>query len=420
MDNYRSTLFQKSDKKITPRPGVYLYYDKDGNVIYVGKAKNLRKRIRQYFTRDKAKDQKTSLLVSQIVSIKTISTDSEFDALLLEATLIRTYQPKYNSIAKDDKSPLYIAITFDELLPRILFTRKRALEQPSKRAIFGPFQSERVARQLMRSVRRIIPYCTQKRHDGRPCFYSHIGLCKPCPSVPSNIPLYRRNLRRVALLLSGHARRVRVQLEKTMRECADRMAFEQASEYKRQLDALDMLLTHPFDPSVYTDRTSERLTQLARILHLSSLERIECVDISTLQGEWATGSLVVFTNGIPDTDEYRRFRIKMSGKPNDVGMMAEVIKRRFAHPEWPYPDLLIVDGGKPQVGAAVKAMQAMQEIPVIGLAKRFEEIIVPIREGFRVIRLSPASPALQLVEHIRDEAHRFAKRYHTMLRSRYP
>lgn len=421
---------------------MYLYYDTEGNVIYVGKAKNLRNRIRQYFTQHrKDAGRKTNLLVSQIASIKTIPTDSEFDALLLEATLIKKYQPKYNAIAKDDRSPLYIAITLDEPLPKILFTRKRTIDSwrpiPKRRFIAGPFQSGRVARRLMQSVRAISPYCTQKLRDGRACFHTHIGLCNPCPSLIDKMPqgddrrrltrIYRNNLRRISLLLSGRAGRVRTQLENTMREAAGRMAFEEAGEYKRQLEALNILLTHAWDPSVYTDRTSEpseiyqtRLTELTQVLTnyglaVPRLERIECVDISTIQGEWATGSLVVFTNGFPDSDEYRRFRIKAKGKPNDVGMIAEVIKRRFTHPEWPSPNLLMVDGGKPQVNAAIQAMH--QEIPVIGLAKRFEEIVVPNNTAFTVIRLAPASPALQLLQHIRDEAHRFAKKYHTVLRT---
>lgn len=423
MDHTRTTLLKKEAQTITSRPGVYLYYDSLGRVIYVGKAKNLKNRVRQYFERNDAIGPKTGLLVSQIARIKTIPTDSEFDALLLEATLIRSYLPKYNAIARDDKSPLYVVITLDERLPRILFTRKKALEQHAKQTVFGPFQSGRVARKLMQSVRHIIPYCTQKRRDGRPCFYTHIGLCNPCPSSIKTRKLalvYRSNLQKIALLLSGRARRVRVILEKKMHECANRMAFEEAGEYKRQLDALDTLLTHAFDPGVYADRTEERLTDLARVLHLSPPDRIECVDISAIGGTWATGAVVVFTKGIPDTDEYRRFRIKAAGTPNDVGMMAEVITRRFAHPEWPYPDLFIVDGGRGQVKAArqvIQATRAKQEIPVIGLAKRFEEIILPYDKTFKTIRLPPTSPALQLLQHIRDEAHRFAKRYHTMLRS---
>lgn len=418
MDDDRQTILRKNAQTITTRPGVYLYYDAAGKVIYVGKAKNLKNRVRAYFTRDDALGVKTPLLVSEIASFKTIPTDSEFAAILLEASLIRKHQPKWNSASRDDKSPLYVVIAFDESLPRILFTRKRALEQHRKQAVFGPFQSGLIARKLMQSIRRIIPYCTQKTHAGRPCFYTHIGLCNPCPSamLPSS-PLervYRQNLRRIALLLSGGARRVRSELEKAMQEAAKREAFEEAGEYKRQLTALDMLLIRSYDPGIYTDRTEDRIADLAKVLGCHVLIRIECIDISHIHGKWATGSLVVFTNGIPDTDEYRRFRINIGGRPNDVVMMAEVIRRRFAHPEWPYPNLLVVDGGKPQVIAAKES-----PVPVIGLAKRFEEIIVPTAEGFRVVRLSPASPALQLVEHIRDEAHRFAKRYHTMLRSRY-
>lgn len=407
----------KTVKTLTTRPGCYLYKDAWGRVIYVGKAKNLQRRVRQYFGKKDTLNAKTQLLVEQIVTIDTIPTDNEFDALLLEASLIRKHLPKYNAIARDDKSPLYITITIDEPLPRILFTRKKELESHSRRAVFGPFQSARVARQLMQSIRKIIPYCTQKHRDGRPCFYTHLGLCNPCPSSIKTKKLasvYRSNLRKISLLLSGRARQVRSILEKRMHECGDRMAFEEAGEYKKQLDILNMLLMHSFDPGIFTDNTSDRLSDLSRILHLQALHRIECIDISTLLGEWSTGSLVVFTEGQPDTDEYRRFRIKVAGIPNDVGMMAEVIKRRFTHPEWPKPDLLVVDGGKGQVTAAKHA-----PVPVVGLAKRFEEIIVPEGHGFHVIRLAPSSPALQLVQHIRDEAHRFAKRYHTHLRSRY-
>lgn len=421
MDPYCATISQKTLKEtvknLPHRPGCYLYKDSAGQIIYVGKAKNLQSRVRQYFGLKNTLSPKTQLLVEHIARIDAIPTDSEFDALLLEATLIRKYLPKYNAIARDDKSPLYITITFDEPLPHILFTRKRELEQHVHRAIFGPFQSARIARSLMQSVRRIIPYCTQKHRDGKPCFYTHLGLCKPCPSSIKTKKLasvYRSNLKKIALLLSGRARRVRTILEKKMHECGDHLAFEEAGEYKKQLDVLNMLLTHRFDTGIFIDNTSDRLTALSRILHLPALQRIECIDISTLQGQWSTGSLVVFTDGIPDTNEYRRFRIRAAGIPNDVGMMAEVIKRRFSHPEWPIPNLLVVDGGKGQVTAAKHA-----PVPVIGLAKRFEKIIVADGDGFRVIRLSPSSLALQLVQHIRDEAHRFAKRYHTHLRSRY-
>lgn len=442
MDSYHAAISQKTLQKtlkhLTTRPGCYLYKDAGGKIIYVGKAKNLKNRVRQYFGKRDALTRKTQLLVDQIKTIETIPTDSEFDALLLEATLIRNYQPKYNAIAKDDKSPLYIVITLHEDLPRILIERKHSIdtrEGPFQNAlVIGPFQSGRIIRQLLRSIRRIIPFCLQKRRDGRACFYTHLGLCNPCPCVLSSRDdrlLYRKNISRIALLLSGKSRMVRSILEKEMADYASSLAFEKAQDIKRQLDALDMLILRAFDPMIYIEQSSlpdnsygDRLDALAHILKMNALtisrpKRIECIDISTISGDWATGSLVVFTDGVPDTGQYRRFRIKIAGKPNDVGMMREVIFRRFRHPEWPTPDLLVVDGGKPQVRASQAALgNISMSLPLIGLAKRFEEIVIPLGNTFHSVRLVRSSPALQLLQHIRDEAHRFAKRYHTRLRSR--
>lgn len=465
MDPYHAAISQKTLQKtllsITTRPGCYLYKDAAGKIIYVGKAKNLKSRVRQYFGKKDALTPKTQLLVEQIANIETLPTDSEFDAILLEATLIRTHQPKYNAIAKDDKSPLYIAITIHEALPRIVFERKHTIDAPgnplTNALIVGPFQSGRIIRQLLRSIRRIVPYCLQKRRDGHPCFYTHIGLCNPCPSVIAKMPaspeaseakrLYRKNISRIALLLSGKSGAVRLALEKEMDSFASSLEFEKAADIKRQLNALDLLMLRTFDPMVYIERSSlpdssytDRLVALAHILKLNGVtipppKRIECIDISNISGAWATGSLVVFSDGVPDTKEYRRFRIKISGKPNDVAMMREVILRRFRHPEWPAPDLLVVDGGKPQVTSALGALAVIlsdpgqsrggvegshpMNIPIIGLAKRFEEIIIPIGNTFRSVRLVKSSPALQLLQHIRDEAHRFAKRYHTLLRDNF-
>lgn len=464
MDPYHASVpkkpFQKIVNTLTTRPGCYLYRNALGEIIYVGKAKNLKSRVGQYFQKKDALPPKTQLLVGQIASIETIPTDSEFDAIILEATLIRTHQPKYNSLAKDDKSPLYIAITLNEALPRIVFERKHTLDAPDSpfkgARVFGPFQSNRIMRQLLRSVRRVVPYCLQKTRDGRPCFYTHIGLCNPCPSVIAKMPAppeargakrrYRKNIARIALLLSGKSKAVRLSLEKEMSDFASSLEYEKAADIKRQLNALDLLMLRTFDPMVYIEHSSlpdasyiDRLDALANVLKINGVtiptpKRIECIDISNISGAWATGSLVVFSDGVPDTEEYRRFRIKTSGAPNDVAMMREVILRRFRHPKWQFPDLLIVDGGKSQVTAALNALAVILSesrqtgrvegshplnIPIIGLAKRFEEIIIPFGNTFRSVRLVRSSPALQLLQHIRDEAHRFAKRYHTLLRDNF-
>lgn len=413
---------QETIKQLPHAPGVYIYRDNKHAVIYIGKAKDLKKRVGQYWERD-AVGPKTRLLVSQIRSIETIQTASELDALLLEARLIHTYQPKYNVVLKDDKSPLYILLTLSETLPHVFLLRKSDLPKKMKKkdAVFGPFQSAGVVRSLMRQLRHIVPYCTQKRRTGKPCFYAHIGLCNPCPSDKNTKPRnYRKNIIRLKNILLGKEERVRLELEKEMRELAKEERYEEAAIIRGHLSNLYGLLQKQYDPMLYLqsdaaveDIYKKELDALSQILSLPNLHRIECIDISNTQGSYATGSLVVLTEGHIDTQAYRRFRIRRKQAPNDFAMMKEVVKRRFSHPEWPNPDLLVIDGGKGQVRAAHEA-----PVPIIGLAKRFEEIIVPQGSSFKVIRLDLTSPALNVLRRIRDEAHRFAIRYHRLLRSR--
>lgn len=424
-------------------PGVYIYRDINDTVIYVGKAVDLRKRISQYFQRDDALGLKTKALVEKIAKIEIIKTAGEFDALLLEAKLIHDLQPHYNSLAKDDKSPIYILLTTDEELPRVLLVRKTGLPATKSHGpvIFGPFQSSWVTRELLRRSRRIIPFCTQKERNGKPCFYTHLHLCDPCPSVIIKMPdsplrkkevlRYRRNIMRLKALLSGKSTNVRLELEKDMRLAAKNNLFEEAQLIKGELESLSGIESARFDPTMYLTRVQladdanlEEITQLLKILQpyypdLQNLTRIECIDISNISGTLSTGSLVVLTDGLIDTHEYRKFRIRRKETPNDTAMVSEVVNRRMKHHEWPKPDLLVIDGGKGQVSAAVESLNSLKlDIPVIGLAKRFEEIVVPLNGDFKVIRISPTSPAIHLLQRIRDEAHRFARNYHLLLRSK--
>lgn len=448
MDSY------KKDERMAPiseyaahiphASGCYLYRDSSHTVIYVGKAVDLKKRVGQYFSRDNQTSKKTRQLVTHIAGIETIQTATEFDALLLEAKLIRQYQPKYNSIAKDDKSPLYIALTLSETLPRLLFVRGKVIDShffSEKDRVFGPFQSGRVAKMMVRSIRRSIPYCIQKIRNGKPCFYAHLGLCDPCPSVivklerytekQEKTKTYRRNIFRIADILSGKTRHVLKQMQKDMKELSDNEKYENALTTKQHIDLLYALYTRRYDVSLYTDNTQglesvgrHETAQLGRVLvhvfpEISPLQRIECIDISNTGGAFATGSLVVLTNGIIDPGEYRRFRIKRQRTPNDSAMIAEVLTRRFSHPEWPIPDLLVVDGGKPQVASASDTMSLLHRaIPIIGLAKRREEIIVLKDKKYITLRLPLTNPSLHLLERIRDEAHRFARKYHRHLRQK--
>ncbi len=415
-------------KTIAHAPGVYLYRDRADVIIYIGKAKDLRKRVGQYWSRDAA-GPKTQRLVSQIARIETVETASEFDALLLEAALIRKHSPKYNVVLKDDKSPLYILLTLSEKLPRVKLLRRSDLPKkiPAKDVLFGPFQSAAVVRSLMRQLRRITPYCTQKRRTGKPCFYYHLGLCDPCPSdAKTNPGDYRKNILRIKRILSGRAADVIHDLEKDMKAAARRRAFEEAARLRNHTQNLYRLLSKRYDPMLYIqsdaaamDIYRNELEDLSRALGIPRLSRIECFDISNTGGAQATGSMVVLTDGKKDTAEYKRFRIRMhrpAGKPNDVAMIAEVIGRRMTHPEWGTADLIVVDGGKPQVAAAKPFAGS---IPVVGIAKRLEELIVPLPDGrWKILRLGLTSPGLHVVERIRDEAHRFALSYHRLLRKK--
>ncbi|MEK7119649.1 MAG: UvrB/UvrC motif-containing protein [Patescibacteria group bacterium] len=435
---------QKIITTLPHKPGVYQFFDANHEILYVGKAKDLKNRVTQY-TRPDAVPEKTRHMLVAATTLETIQTASEFDALLLEAKLIHDLQPKYNVIAKDDKSPLYIAITLDETLPRILQLRKSQLQQAlqedllqmaSKQAIFGPFQSGRTVRDLLRHLRHSIPFCTQKRRTGTPCFYTHIGLCNPCPSVITKmtdhdarktlVHQYRRNIIRLRDILTGKSAGILRQLDKEMYEASRHQNFEHAANVRNQLQNLRFLLEKRYDPSLYLtntnlgERIGENQTQpLLAELHivyprLTRLSRVECFDISNISGTSATGSMVVAINGIMDTSQYRKFRIRLTGRPNDGAMMKEMLTRRLAHPEWPEPDCIVVDGGKPQVK---EAMKVIQKTPVIGLAKRREEIIVWIDGAFQTIRLPLTNPGLQFLQRLRDEAHRFAVSYHRLLRS---
>lgn len=419
------------------RPGVYIFRNKENRILYVGKAIDLSRRVRGYFQNNRND--------WGIHDIQTIETVSEFDALILEAKLIRTHMPKYNATAKDDKSPLYVVFTLSQQLPRIIFTRKTQLPNILKRnkhdVVFGPFQSAKMVRSIMRQLRHVIPYCTQKERNGRPCFYTHLGLCRPCPSLIVKLPggkirqqhvlLYRKNIFRLKNILSGKTTGVLRQMESGMRFLAEHEQFEAAANLRNQIQAFYEILSKRYDPMVYlgpggTTAIYEReLIELHSALRpyfpgFSVPHRIECIDVSNIQGKHATGSLVVLTDGRKDPDSYRRFRIKTIDGSNDTAMIAEVICRRFAHKEWPTPDLLVIDGGKGQVRTVLRSRIWLRQtpVPIIGLAKRFEEIIIPLQNNrWKILRLDLTSPALHVIERVRDEAHRFAVSYHRLMRS---
>lgn len=431
MDTLKTTL-----KTLPHSPGVYLYKDAAGTTIYVGKARDLSSRVRQYFNSPRQQPEKIKQLVAAIHSIHIKPVATEFEALLLEAKLIRMYTPKYNSIAKDDKSPVYIHIdSSGTRLPIVKLSRKPKTPTPSeKKEYFGPFSSQKIARDILRRIRRSIPFCQQRILNGKPCFYTHLGLCDPCPSKIAGLPdgqekthavrQYKKNILQLKLVLSGQSTKLIRAMKKDMDLLAKQEQFEQAAKIYHQINTLVSTINNSYDPFMFEEIDSiqkaplEQITRLQQTLipffpNLPPLKRIECYDISTINGSASVGSMVVFEDGIPNTSQYKKFSIKKQGKLSDTAMMEEVLGRRLQHPEWSMPDIIVVDGGKPQVNCAATILEKQSiSIPIIGLAKRFETIIIKQGQSYKAIRLALADPGLQLLQHIRDEAHRFAISFH--------
>jgi len=432
---------QKTLASLPNEPGVYLYHDAKDNVIYVGKAINLYRRVKQYFQNKNSLSDKTKRLVPEISRIEIVPTTSEFDALLLEAKLIRSHKPKYNVISRDDKSPLYVAITLSEKLPHIRFIRKGEISLATnnkQNIVYGPFQSAHALKTLLRQVRRAVPYCMKNKRNGKPCFYTHIGLCNPCPSEIESfskkakkeaIKTYRKNIYRLKAIFDGKAKSVLKEYEKDMNNHAKALRIEEAKVYKKRIETLYSISAHRYDPAIFLERGAddvyeEELAELLAVLSvhfpkLTSLSRIECFDMSQLFGDSAVGSMVVLTNGRPDNSQYRKFRIRTSAQISDTGMMSEVLTRRMKHTDWSMPQFLLVDGGKPQVSIAKRVLHVHNlDIPCAGLAKRREELILANGNKYKAIRLPMSGKAIKVLKRIRDEAHRFAISYHRNLRNK--
>lgn len=421
-------------------PGVYVFRDKQNNVLYVGKAVNIKKRVSSYFAKGIILP-KTNLLVSKIAAISTTSVTSELEALLLEAHLIKKFQPIFNSRAKDDKHPIYIKITKKDEFPRV-FTARREDEPGS--VYFGPFPSSSTVKQVLKFLRSIFPYDSQKTVGKSPCFWNQIGLCNPCPSEiikmsgtkrKQSKATYRKNILNLINLLSRKTGKMGRNLTHEMERLAKEDRFEEAARIRDQLAHLDYI-TRDYrnvssfleNPNLISDIRQEELGSLYKLLEGHKvlglhpkgvkLNRIECFDASHTSLSSPTVGMVTFTRGEPEKNLYRRFRIKNNSAQDDLSFLEEALRRRFSHPEWGKPDLLVIDGGKTQVGRARQVLGELNlEIPVIGIVKPFDDVVIPHKDGFQIVRLR-SGPAIRLLQRLRDEAHRFAKTYHTKLRSR--
>lgn len=400
--------------KIPHRPGVYIYKDKSGKVIYVGKAIDLYHRVASYFN-GHADLPKTTALVSEINGVETVVVESELEALILEANLIKKYLPAFNVSLKDDKDYLYISITKEDF-PKIVTSRKKDLKVMKK--FWGPFPSSRTVRTTLKMLRRVFPWCSGGK---RACFYYHLGLCPGACIGAINRQDYQKIISRFSKFMEGKKEELVEELMEEMMAASDKQNFEDAGRIKKIIEGISYLTQtnrasiYLENPNFLAEENQLALVQLQKDLALSKLpDRIEGYDISNIQGKEATGSMVVLTNGEIDKSQYRRFKIKISGRPNDVGMMREMMRRRLRHLEWPKPDLIIMDGARGQVrGVQVELGTKNLDVPVYGLAKRMEWLYPA--EG-EVIKLPRKSLSLKLLQKLRDESHRFAITYHRKLR----
>jgi excinuclease ABC subunit C len=420
-------------------PGVYFHKDAAGEIIYVGKAASLRNRVRQYFQKSRYRDPKTDALVAEIADVEWITVEAELDALFLEAEMVRRYMPRYNILLRDDKSSLYVRITYDAPHPTVTFTR-RPLDDKAR--YFGPYFSGFEVKRALKFLRRVFPYSTHINVPKRACLQYHLGLCPGLEEDKIGLNDYRATLRQLMQYLKGERAKVLEKMEKDMQRAAKKQDFERATELRNQYFALKALSKQVvFSDKEFLDISKDRgLAGLAQLLGMAKPpRRIEGYDISHMQGTDNVASMVVFTNGIPEKTAYRKFKMRLPGN-DDFAHMNEALTRRLSEKnqqEWGLPDLFLIDGGKGQLAAAIKARDAAGVTrPMIGLAKREEEIVVHRpkslvvlnvqgaqtrvveSQDFSVILLPQNSDVVKLLQRIRDESHRFAVSYHSVLKGK--
>lgn len=445
--------------KLPKKPGVYVFRSSTGKIIYIGKALSLKNRVSSYFQKG-SKDLKTNELVENIADLQTILVNSEFEALLLEAKLIKQHRPKYNIASKDGKNYLYIVIG-KEYPNRIYSSRQPQLEEKLL-DWYGPFPSGREVQETLKFIRRIFPFRSCAKLPKKVCLYNHLKLCpgvctlslraeaKQSPTqteIASSSRLsigtprndketdYQTTITRIRQILSGKITKLIQFLEKEMKSAAKANAFEKASEIKYKIDSLKRLTSGWKSVPKENQDNQKAIDEIKDILikyggiNLLAINKIEGYDISNLSKQIIVGSMVAFSNGESDKSNYRKFNLKgyfdkstkkyFSDQDDPLGIKL-IISRRLNHPEWIYPQLILIDGGKTQVSAAFSALKEKNldnQIAVLGLTKEEETIIILKLKNqgivsYKELKLPRSSSVLKLLQQIRDESHRFAQNYY--------
>ncbi len=406
-------------KNLPKGPGVYLFKDVDGKVLYIGKATSLRARVQQYVSgqEEKSRGRRMRQLMDDAVSVNVYETTSALEALILEANLIKKYQPPYNIQQRDDKSYSYFLIT-KERFPRVLimretdFTKKKyATSAYTDGKRFGPYISRSHMQTALKILRKIFPFHDSVQQSEKGCLAYQIGLC-PGPYDNAITPVqYRRNIHGIRMMLAGERTRLLASLRRAMVRAARVQEFEEAARLRDQIAALEhirdiSLMTQHFDSDV--------------LLRNDEIDgRIECYDISHFGGESAVGAMVVFCGGVPEKESYRTFMIKDAQTDNDLAMMREVLVRRLNHKEWPLPQVVILDGGATHLAMAEEVWHTYGvTTPLMAVAKG------PTRKNVDIYSSAQFPPPERilrnkvLIESLREEAHRYAIAFHKKRRKK--
>jgi excinuclease ABC subunit C len=437
-------LLNQKLKDLPKDPGVYFHKDASGAIIYVGKAAVLRNRVRQYFQKSRLRDPKTDALVSEIADTDWMIVESEIEALFLEAEMIRRYMPRYNILLRDDKAMSYIRIDYDSDYPTVSTTR-RPLDDGAR--YYGPYSSTLAIRQALKVLRKVFPFATRQLvGQKRATLHYYLGLDPGLEEGKTTLADYRANLRTLMAIIEGRRLSIEREVERDMKRAAKLQDFEQAAKLRNQLKLLQNLTRQViFSDKEFLDISKDHA--LSELVNLLSIEkyprRIEGYDISHMSGTNVVASMVVFTNGVSDKREYRKFKTKIDHN-NDFYNMHETLHRRLSDKNikaWGKPDLVLIDGGKGQLDAAIRARndQGFDQLIFVGLAKREEQIVIhklgsnvtlntselhklggyaTESDEFILVNLPHSTNLVKLLQRIRDESHRFAVSYHSILKQK--
>lgn len=432
---------------IPKAPGSYQFKNKAGKIIYIGKAADLRSRVYSYWRASANHTLVKKKMMTEIKSVEWVETETEIEALLLESNLVKKHQPVYNVDLRDDKRFCYIKISIEDEIPGVFITRQ--IDKAGK--YFGPFTAAGAVRETVKAIRKIWPFCTERKIKTKPCFYYQINRCLgPCGNMVGREEYIKKVIEPIIKFLSGKKKQIIRGIEKEIKKLtvvetrfiasldivetqnfaplnhgASQDKEKRLNYLKYKLLNMQKVLEHTKILSV-AEKYAADVVELAKVLGLPRVpKRIEGYDISNIFGQEAVGSMVVFKNGEPSKSDYRKFKIKIGqGEANDIKMMREVLERRFDN-DWSLPDLIIIDGGKGQLNGALKEIKkAGLSIPVISVSKGagLRSAAAPDKIFFpgekKPLELSLASPALHVVKRVRDEAHRFAIKYHRLLRKK--